>query len=240
MSYTSLNEMFDFTVRIGYGKALCQFLNDKDLKNLFYVNTQCREIVSEYIRNRANKQNYLFDFTVRIGYGKALCQFLDSSDAANLALVNTQCREIIPVHRERWGFKPGFSENMWRHITVFFENQIYKTTFPVYNCKYYKCQKGNVISFRGSLWGQILDIVIPDEDLWIELIHIWLIFNKYENELLRSEQHSKNLKIYWEKQERLKQLKIKKDEERRREEVKRLCRVTNPWSKTQSLISQRL
>jgi hypothetical protein len=175
--------------------------------------------------------NEMFDFTVRIGYGKALCQFLNSIDAVNLAMVNTQCREIITIHRKRWGFKPGFSENMWRHITISFENQTYKTTFPVRDCKYYQCRKGNVISFRGFVWGQILDIVIPDEDLWIELIHIWLIFNKYENELLRSEQHYKNIQIYWQEQERLKQLKIKEDEERRRAEVKRLCRVTNPWSK---------
>ena len=186
--------------------------------------------------------NEMFDFTVRIGYGKVLCQFLDSVDAANLEMVNTQCREIIPIHRKRWGFKPGFSENMWRHITIFFGDQIHKTPFQVYNCKYYKCRKGNVISFRGNQFGQILDIIIPNDDLWIELITIWEEFNEFKNKCLRYTKHEINLKIYKNEQERLKKLKIKEDEKlkklkiiedekRRQEELKRICKVTNPWSK---------
>ena len=43
-----MSEVFDFVVRIGYGKALCQFLDSADAVNLAMVDTQCREIIPIY------------------------------------------------------------------------------------------------------------------------------------------------------------------------------------------------
>ena len=47
---SNLSEIFDFVVRIGYGKALWQFLNAIDASNLSKVDTQCKEIYPIYTK----------------------------------------------------------------------------------------------------------------------------------------------------------------------------------------------
>jgi len=171
--------------------------------------------------------NDLFDSVVRIGYGKNLCQFLDSADAANLEMVNKQCHEIIPIHRERWGFKPGFSENMWGQMTLFFGKEIYKTSFRVceHSTKHYQSRKGNIFSFRSLKYGNILNIIIPDENMYLEIIKSWKFFSVYESRWLRQQKHNKKLEIYKAEQERIKELKFQ--ESLAQEKMKLMCRITN-------------
>ena len=54
---TRMNLMFDFTIRIGYGKQVCQFLWKDELENLRKVNTQCNEIIPIYVERWGSKWN---------------------------------------------------------------------------------------------------------------------------------------------------------------------------------------
>ena len=58
---TRMNLMFDFTIRIGYGKQVCQFLWKDELENLRKVNTQCNEIIPIYVERWGSKWNS-YDF----------------------------------------------------------------------------------------------------------------------------------------------------------------------------------
>ncbi len=58
---TRMNLMFDFIIRIGYGKSVCQFLCKDELENLRKVNTQCNEIIPIYVERWGSKWNS-YDF----------------------------------------------------------------------------------------------------------------------------------------------------------------------------------
>ena len=52
-----MNLMFDFIIRIGNGKPICQFLWKDELEDLEYVNTQCKEIIPIYVKRWGSKYN---------------------------------------------------------------------------------------------------------------------------------------------------------------------------------------
>lgn len=92
-----MTQIFD----IGYGSAVCQFLNGKELVIMSQVNEECKETVSKYMDSKRPTFSCIMTQIFDFGYGSNICQYLNGEELATMYKVNKECAETVSKYLEK-------------------------------------------------------------------------------------------------------------------------------------------
>jgi hypothetical protein len=150
MSFScNFTQIFDF----GYGSAVCQFLNGKELVIMSQVNKECKETLSKYMDSRrptfSSTFTYIFDF----GYGSNICQYLNGEELATMYKVNKECAETVSKYLEKKKIHFKRFDTGQIEIKILNTPRRFLSEYPVTSCGFDIIEKSLIFHFKRRIPG---------------------------------------------------------------------------------------